>query len=165
MRVALGIDQLRINAELVARPPDAPFEHIAHTKLAANLLGVCPLVLKGERGIARDHERAPDARQIGREILGDPVREILLLTVVAEVREGQHDNRQTRRSGGLGDCRNWWDAQCRKVGYAFRTQRIDPHWPSNVLDALLPQVLERIGQLVSDLVAHHPRDADAAGFR
>src|SRR5207248_2067970 len=42
------------------------------------------------------------------------------------------------------------------------------HWPIHatrcVLDALLPHVLERVGELVADLVAHHPRDADAARF-
>src|ERR1700758_5205707 len=43
-------------------------------------------------------------------------------------------------------------------------RRIDPHRPSNVLDALLAQILERVGQLVVDLVAHHPRDADPAGL-
>jgi hypothetical protein len=43
MRVALGIDQLGIDTNLVAGPPDAPFEHIAHVKLAADLFRVYPL--------------------------------------------------------------------------------------------------------------------------
>ena len=33
---------------------------------------------------------------IGRQILGDPVREILLLPIVAEVREGQDNDRHRR---------------------------------------------------------------------
>src|SRR6516164_1870514 len=33
MRVGLGIDQLGGDSDLIARSPDAPFEHVAHTKL------------------------------------------------------------------------------------------------------------------------------------
>jgi hypothetical protein len=36
------------------------------------------------------------------------------------------------------------------------------HRPSDVLDALLAQILESVGQLVADLISHHPRDADPA---
>ena len=36
------------------------------------------------------------------DIFGDPVCEILLFPVVAEVRERQHDDRQARRNGWLG---------------------------------------------------------------
>jgi hypothetical protein len=100
MRVGRGIDQLSINAELVARPANAPFQHIAHTRLAADLLRVDRLVPVRERGIARDHEHARHPRQIGRQILGDPVREILLLGVTAEIGKRQHDDRQTRRRDG-----------------------------------------------------------------
>src|SRR6516165_6163688 len=44
MRVGGDIDQLGVDAELVARPPDAPFEHIAHTQLPADLSRVDGLV-------------------------------------------------------------------------------------------------------------------------
>jgi hypothetical protein len=54
MRVGFGVDKLGIDANPVARPPDASFQHVAHTKFAADLLGVDPLSLIGERGIARD---------------------------------------------------------------------------------------------------------------
>ena len=56
MRIGRGTDQLGVDAELVAGPPDAPFEHIAHAQLAANLLRVDGLVPVRERGIPRDHE-------------------------------------------------------------------------------------------------------------
>src|SRR5215467_6012918 len=39
---------------------------------------------------------------------------------------------------------------------------VGAHRPRNVLDAVLANVLEDVGELVADLVAHHPRDADAA---
>jgi hypothetical protein len=38
------------------------------------------------------------------------------------------------------------------------------HRPRDVLDALFAQILERVGQLVSDLVSHHSGDADPAGL-
>jgi hypothetical protein len=44
MRVGLGIDQLDVDADLVARSTDAPFEHIADAQLAADLLRVDRLV-------------------------------------------------------------------------------------------------------------------------
>jgi len=37
--------------------------------------------------------------------------------------------------------------------------------PGDVLDLLLAHVLEREGQLVAYLVAHHAADADATGLR
>ena len=88
MGVGFGIDQLGVDADLLARPLDAPFKDIVNAQLAAYLLGVDRLVLICERGIARNHETVCDARQIGCQVFGDPVREILLLPVVAEVGEG-----------------------------------------------------------------------------
>src|SRR5215472_9996079 len=100
MRVALGVDQLRINADLVTRTANTPFEDIAHAELTADPFRVDPLASIGECGIARNHEHPRKPRQFGREILGDPVGEIPLLPVVAEVHEGQNYNRQTWRSDG-----------------------------------------------------------------
>ena len=51
-----------------------------------------------------------------------------------------------------------------QIGHGLGAQRIDPHRPRNVLDALLAPILERVGQLVSDVVAHRPGNADAAGI-
>src|SRR5690348_1244271 len=58
--VGLRVDQLGIDADLIARTPNAPFEYVTHTKLSADALGVDPLVLIGEGGIARDHDHARD---------------------------------------------------------------------------------------------------------
>jgi AraC-like DNA-binding protein len=106
MRVGLGIDQLGVDAKLVAGPADAAFQDVAHTQLAADLLCIDSLVPIGERGIARDHEHVREPREIGRQILGHPVGEILLLRIVAEIGERQHDDRQPRCAGGLGDRRS-----------------------------------------------------------
>ena len=62
MRVDFGIDQLGIDAHLVARPTDAPFQHVAHTKFAADLLRADRLVAIGEGGVARDNEHVREPR-------------------------------------------------------------------------------------------------------
>src|SRR5262244_964010 len=46
----------------------------------------------------------------------------------------------------------------------FRVQPIDTNWPRDVLDALLAPILERVWELVPDLIADHSADADPAGF-
>jgi len=96
MGVVLGVDQLDVDANLVARPADTAFEHIAHTELAADLLRVDRIVPIGESGVPRDHEHVREPGQIGRQIGSDPVGKILLLAVIAEVGKRQHDNRQMR---------------------------------------------------------------------
>jgi len=57
-----------------------------------------------------------------------------------------------------------WHARCRQISDGFGAQRIDPDRPSDVLDALLAPILEWVGQLVADVVAHRPGNADPAGF-
>ena len=103
MRAGFRIDQLDIDPRLVPGPPHAAFEHVAHAELAADLPGIDRLPGIAEGGIAGDHEAGGDARQIGGQIVGDAVGEILLLRIVAEIGEGQHDDRQPRRDGRLRD--------------------------------------------------------------
>ena len=91
MRVALGVDQLRANAYLLARSLDAPLQHITHTELAADPARVDGPVTVGQRGVARDHEHALEPREIGRQILGNAIDKIrMLLWIVADIDERQH---------------------------------------------------------------------------
>jgi len=66
---------------------------------------------------------------------------------------GQRQWRRLRRGGRRGGC-GGADADAMGV-----------HRPGDVLDLLLAHVLEREGELVAYLVAHHAADADAAGLR
>jgi prevent-host-death family protein len=52
----------------------------------------------------------------------------------------------------------------RQLRNGFRAQRVDPDRASDVLDILFALILERVGQLVANVVAHRPRNADAAGL-
>ena len=53
LRVGLGIDKLRADPNIFARPADTSFEHIAHAQLAADLLRVDRFVPVAERRITR----------------------------------------------------------------------------------------------------------------
>ena len=94
MRSGLRIDQLGIDADLLAGALDTSFEDITHAEVAADPLGIDRFAFVGKRGVARDHQAALDPRNVGRQILGDPVGEIFLLGVVAAIGERQHDDRQ-----------------------------------------------------------------------
>ena len=109
MRVGVGLDQLGADADLVARSPDAAFQHIAHSKLAADLLCLGGPVPIGERGVARNDEHVREPRQIGRQVLGDSIGKILLFSIVTQIRKGQNYDRQARWRYWSGELR----ARCR----------------------------------------------------
>ena len=83
MRAGFGIDQLGVDPDPIARASDAALQHIAHPELAADLLGVHRFVLVGEGRIAGDHEYPEAPRQIGCQIVSDPISEILLPAIFA----------------------------------------------------------------------------------
>jgi len=58
MPAALGIDELRVEADPFARVLHAAFENIAYAELAADLAGVDRLALICKSGVARDREDA-----------------------------------------------------------------------------------------------------------
>ena len=78
MRAGRRIDQLRVDAHAVLVTLHRAFEHVAHAEFLADLLGVDGLALEREGRVAGDDEAAADAREVGREILGDAVGEIVL---------------------------------------------------------------------------------------
>src|SRR5207237_1220046 len=86
-------------ADLVLFALHRAFEHVAHAELLADLLRIDGLALEGKGGVARDHEAVADARQIGGEIFGDAVGEIVLARIVREVCEGQHHDGEMRGGG------------------------------------------------------------------
>ena len=65
-------------------------------------LHVESLAFVSERSIAGDHDSAPNARKIGRQALRDPVDEMLLLRVAADIAERQNDDREARGIGFFG---------------------------------------------------------------
>src|SRR5262245_29789605 len=101
-------------------------------------------------------------RSVVRSSVIPPVREILLLGVVAQVDEGQDDDRQAWRCEARGSRSGGVPACCRQAGYAFRAKLIGPHWPCDVLDLLLADILEGVIELVPHLITNDPANADPA---
>ena len=81
---------------------NAALQHIADVQLAPEPSQIDGLALVGESGVAPDHERASHPREIGREVLRDPVDEMLLLLAAAEIGEWQDDDREARRALSAG---------------------------------------------------------------
>ena len=97
MPAGLAVDQLCDDPDAPARLADAPLQHVAYAQLFAQLLQLHGRTLVGERRIARGHIQARDPGEVGDEILGNAVAEVLLLRIAAHVDERQdHDGR-----GGL----------------------------------------------------------------
>ena len=88
MRAGVRLDQLHVDAHAVSRALHAAFEHVANVELAANLFNVTGLSLVHKGGVARDDEGTGDAREVGRQALGDAVGEVLLFGIAADIGEG-----------------------------------------------------------------------------
>src|SRR5215470_5492134 len=82
------LDQLCGDAETIGGPPHAAFEHVAHAELATDFAYVCSRTLVSKGGAARDHKKCMVVRQVGDDVLGDALREILLFGGPAHTRKG-----------------------------------------------------------------------------
>ena len=99
---ALRVDQLNIDPDAIAVPLNATLQDIANIQIAPDLLQIDTPPLVGEGGIAPDHERPADARQIGGQALGHAIDEILLLRVARHVGEGKDDDGETGAACAVG---------------------------------------------------------------
>ena len=86
---SLGVDELRRDAEVVASAPHATLKQIAHAELTPELGNVYRRALVLEGRIAREHTQVARPRQLGQDVLGQAVTEILLICVPAQVDEGE----------------------------------------------------------------------------
>ena len=89
---SLGVDQLDIDADLVAGAPHAAFDDISNAKIPSDLLHVGGFAFIGERGIAGDHKAIRNPREIRRQIIGDRVGEVFLLRIIRQVHKRQDDD-------------------------------------------------------------------------
>ena len=94
MSPAPAVDQLRRYAHTVARLANAAFQHEVHPQLPGDLLHVDAAPFVGERGIARDHEQALEARQLRDDVFHHAVDEVLLLRIATHVGKRQHGDRR-----------------------------------------------------------------------
>ena len=156
-----AIDQLRRDPHPIAGAPDAAFDHVTHAQLARHLADVHGRTLVGERRAARNHKKLAVARQVGDDVLGDPIGEIFLFGIAAHIGERQHRYRRL-----LGHTAREWSRSIASPDwlYGLRAEEnaVSAHWARYVLDLLLAHVGEREIELVAHLVPDDPADADPA---
>src|SRR5262249_24829157 len=116
-----------------------------------------------EGGIARDDKQVMEARQLCDDVLGEAVREELLLSVATHVSERQHGNRRLlcaccRDHSIL--CALWLDAD-----FLLKSNPKGADWARDILDTLLANIPEdNVLKSAADLIAYGARDTDTARF-
>jgi len=94
MRPGLCRDQLGVHSQHVAQLPHAAFQCIAHAKVLAERAHVHRLTLIGICRLTRDDEHPRHTGQIGRQVFGNGIGQIILGPIAAQILEGQHDDRK-----------------------------------------------------------------------
>jgi hypothetical protein len=154
-----GVDQLGGHPDTLAAAPHAAFDHVAHAELAADLRDVDRRAAKHEGGVAGDDEQQAEARQLGDDVLGDAVGEVVLLRVARHVGEGQHRDRRL-----VGDRERLFRKRRRTFVGALRAQPVDPNGLGDILHLLFAAILEGEIQLAVDRIERAAGNADAAGL-
>src|SRR5215471_8175687 len=85
MVAGFGVDQLHVNAKPFAAPLQRALQYIADIQLASQPLYIHGFAFERERGVARNHERAIDARKVRGQAFSYAIDEILLFWVTAQV--------------------------------------------------------------------------------
>ena len=93
------VNELSGKSHSVANAADATFQYELGAQLTADALHVNILASILEGGVARDDNQQVKARQLGNDVFGDSVAEILLLGIAAHVGEGQNSDRRFRGDG------------------------------------------------------------------
>ena len=86
----LCVDELHVHAHPLAAALDASLKHIANVELAPDPLEIDRLASEREGSVSPDHQHAAHAREIRSQAFRDPVDEIFLLGIAADVSEWQH---------------------------------------------------------------------------
>ena len=70
----------------------AAFQHIPHAHLPTHVLHLHRFAFVGKRGVAGDDKETGNLGEVGGDVFGDAIAEIVLLGIVAHVDEGQDDD-------------------------------------------------------------------------
>ena len=91
--VVRRVHQPRRDPQAVRRAPHAALEHVPAAEVSADGREAARIALETHRRGSRDHAQRPDPRQIGDDLVGQSVAEVLGVGIRAQVRERQHDDR------------------------------------------------------------------------
>ena len=88
MTTGRAIDQLHGDANPATCLPDAPLKDVSDIQLAGSLNDFNGFAFEGEGGIPSDYENGRNLGEVGDNVLGDAVTEVLLFWIAAHVGEG-----------------------------------------------------------------------------
>ena len=88
MSSRLRIDKLRVDLHRSVKSPHTPLEQIADTAFPADRPRIDSPSFIGQSRFAGNDESPREARQIGRQVVGNGIREEVVPCVATEVAEG-----------------------------------------------------------------------------
>ena len=91
-----GVDELRRDAQARARLAYAAVEHEARAELLADAAHVQVAALECQRRRTRHHPKTGELGERVADLVGQPVAEVLVLHVRAQIRKGEHGDRALR---------------------------------------------------------------------
>ena len=94
MAAALAVDQLCRDPHRVAGAPEAAFEYVADAEIVRHVTNIHRLAPELVGRVAGDHEQVGEARDVGDDVLGQPVGEVFLIRIPRQVLERQHRDRR-----------------------------------------------------------------------
>ena len=165
MHVPFGVDQLRVDPDSLSEAPDAAFQDIAHIQFAADPANVGRFVAVRRSRCSRDNDHVGDARQVGRDVVGNRLGKIIIGIVAAQVMKRQHDDREpwgARLRRVRGRQRRYRDDRRRQRRDCVGAEREGMQRACDVLGWARPEIDKFERQLVSHLLMNNVRDADAA---
>jgi Virulence-associated protein E len=102
-RFCLAVDELDGDPHAIRCLAHASFRNIVHAEFTRDLLRLHGLALMHENGVAGNDQEFAETRQLGNDVLGQPVGKELLLRITAHIDERQHRDRRLPRAH-LGRC-------------------------------------------------------------
>src|SRR5262245_19939651 len=150
-----AVDQLGSQSYPVPSLSNAPLQDIASAEEPANLTYVSRLPLEHEAGVASDNEQLLYFGQRRQQVIGDAIREPLLLRITAQVRKRQ--DRKRRLVGNWQRHLGWVlrrNRCCRRVRMVCgsRANSKEPHWAFDILQCLLTKIIEYQIRLSTNLI-------------
>src|SRR5215204_4708178 len=97
MNPGYGVDQLSRYSHPVGYLPDATLKDITHTELTCHLAHVDRLALERKGRVPRDDEKPSLPGEACNDVLGQPVRKILLFRIATHVLKRQDRDRRLIR--------------------------------------------------------------------
>jgi hypothetical protein len=92
-----GVDQLRGHPDAVTRFLHAAFQHVPNAEIFRRRLRRHRRAAIGEGRVARDYEQPRVLRQRVDDVLGQPVGEVVLRRIAAQICERKHGDRRPAR--------------------------------------------------------------------